>query len=209
MMIDEGYTKFLVDWQRSEALDLPQIDELNEWRRPLFDAGLIGVYEDLGIGFGNISMRVGGDGKFVISGTQTGHLDELGGEHYSLVTGYSLEHNHVTCRGPVQASSESMTHAAIYELDPAIQAIAHVHCEELWVGLMDTMPTTDASVAYGTPDMAKEFVRLYRECDFAKTGIAVMAGHESGLISVGSSMKEAAMRLLAIDRDALQTRENP
>ena len=198
-MIDEGYTKFDVDWTRAEPLACRQIDELNQWRRPLFEAGLVGHYIDLGIGFGNISMRGDIAGQFVISGTQTGHLPALSDEHYALVTDYDLEHNRLGCRGPIQASSEAMTHAALYELDTSIQAIAHVHSEELWVRLLPVMPATDAAVRYGTPDMAREFIRLYRETDFAATGIAVMAGHESGLVSIGSTMEEAATRILALN----------
>lgn len=202
-MIDEGYTKYVVDWTPGSAIDCPEIEDLNKWRKPLFAAGLVGQYEELGIGYGNISARTA-DGQFVISGTQTGHIPELGNDHYALVTGYDVEHNHVTCRGAIQASSEAMTHAAIYELNPSIRAVAHVHSEHLWVRLTSAMPTTDAAVQYGTPAMAYEFVRLYRETDFAATGIAVMAGHDSGLVSIGDSMEEAATRILLIHADTEQ-----
>ncbi len=195
-MIDEGYTKFDLSWTRADPLACQQVDELNRWRKPLFAAGLIGHYEDSGIGFGNISVRANEPGHFIISGTQTGHLEELTSEHYALVTDYDIDRNHVSCSGPVQASSESMTHATIYALDAAVGAIAHVHSDTLWVRLMHTLPTTDAAVRYGTPDMAMEFERLYRESTFAITGIAVMAGHESGLISIGKTMEQAAHRIL-------------
>ena len=59
-MIDEGYIKFESKWQRTEPLDFPDIDDLIKWRRPLYAAGLIGHYEDLGIGYGNISLRMPG-----------------------------------------------------------------------------------------------------------------------------------------------------
>ena len=195
-MIDEGYTKFRVDWTVTDPHELPEIDVLNRWRQPLFDAALIGHYDHLGIGYGNISVRLAEGNQFLISGTQTGHLAALTPRHYALVTAYDIEQNLVCCKGPVQASSEAMTHASIYELDASIRAVAHVHSQELWVRLKGAMPTTDASVQYGTPDMAREFVRLYRETDLATSGIAVMAGHESGLVSVGGSMEEAATRIL-------------
>jgi hypothetical protein len=44
--------------------------------------------------------------------------------------------------------------------------------------------------------MAKEFGRLLNETEFSAAGIAVMAGHEGGLISIGASVQEAAERLL-------------
>ena len=199
-MIDEGYTKFDVDWTRSAPLACEEIEELNRWRLPLYEAQLIGHYVDLGIGYGNISLRAVDSGQFIISGTQTGQLPVLSGEHYAQVTDYDIEQNRVSCRGPVQASSEAMTHATIYELDASIRAVVHVHSEQLWVRLMNSMPTTDADVRYGTPDMAREFTRLYRESEFATAGIAVMAGHESGLVSIGSTMEQAASRILAFDR---------
>jgi hypothetical protein len=63
------------------------------------------------------------------------------------------------------------------------------------------LPTTNEDVAYGTPQMASEFYRLFSETDFAKKGIAVMAGHEGGLISVGSNMQEATERILSLSDD--------
>jgi hypothetical protein len=46
--------------------------------------------------------------------------------------------------------------------------------------------------------MAKEFRRLYRDTDFASSEIAVMGGHEGGLISIGDDMAQAARRFLEI-----------
>lgn len=198
-MIDEGYIKFDSHWQKTGALDKAEIESLNRWRRPLFDADLIGHYEELGIGFGNLSVRAGTDGRFIISGSQTGHLPELGAEHYALVEEYDIEANRVSSIGATEASSESMTHAAIYELDPEIGAVVHVHSEDLWKMLRGLAATTDANVGFGTPEMAREFRRLWEESDFRDTGIAVMAGHDSGLVSTGGNLQEAAERILALD----------
>jgi len=197
-MIDEGYTKVAVAWTRTAALDTRETAELIRWRKPLYEAGLIGQYEDIGIGYGNLSVRSAGD-QFIISGTQTGHLAMLSGDHFSLVTDFDLEANSVTCVGPIQASSESMTHATIYALDSSITAVVHVHSSKMWVRLKDSLPATDADVAYGTPAMAEEFERLYRNSEFPATGVAIMAGHEDGLISIGSDLREANNRILDLD----------
>jgi len=197
-MIDEGYTKFVVDWTRTPPLKHAAVADLIRWRKPLYEAGLIGQYEDIGIGFGNISVRTSADGQFIISGTQTGHLADLGNEHFAQVTEFDLGANSVTCNGPVQASSESMTHATIYSLDASINAVVHIHSAYLWVRLSDSLPATDAEVAYGTPEMAEEFERLYRNTEFPTTGVAIMAGHEEGLISIGQSLQEAATRILTL-----------
>jgi ribulose-5-phosphate 4-epimerase/fuculose-1-phosphate aldolase len=197
-MIDEGYTKFTVDWSERSPLDHPAIAELERWRRPLFEAGLVGHYAHLNIGYGNLSVRADGSGLFVISGTQTGHLQSTDRRHYALVTAVNIDENSVTCVGATQASSETLTHAAIYELDLSIDAVVHVHNTVLWERLKHSAPTTDAGVAYGTPEMASEFKRLYRETSLRDTGIAVMAGHESGLVSLGSSLQEATLRILSL-----------
>jgi hypothetical protein len=57
------------------------------------------------------------------------------------------------------------------------------------------IPTTDAAVAYGTPDMAMEVGRLFRESDLAQVGLFAMAGHEEGLVSFGRNPAEALDRL--------------
>lgn len=200
-MIDEGYIKFESHWRKTEALENAEIKLLNRWRRPLYDAGLIGHYEEHGISFGNLSVRAGTEGQFIISGTQTGHLPELGDEHYAMVEDYDIDQNRVYSIGATEASSESLTHAAIYELDRYIGAVVHVHSEELWTRLKGSAATTDAGVAFGTPDMAREFQRLFQETDFEEIGIAVMAGHESGLVSTGRNVQEAAERILTIDSE--------
>lgn len=207
-MIDEGAIKFQSHWRKTEALTNSEIELLDRWRRPLFEAGLIGHYEDLGIGFGNLSVRAAARGQFIISGSQTGHLAELGAEHYALVEDYDIDRNRVFSSGACEASSESMTHAVIYELDSKIGAVVHVHSQELWAGLKGSAATTDAAIAYGTPEMAQEFRRLFREGDFQETGIAVMAGHDSGLVSTGSNLQEATERILAIDAKFKNCQEN-
>ena len=200
-MIDEGYIKYRSHWTPAPALVDPLIDELIRWRKPLFDAGLIGQYQDVGIGYGNLSARSGASGHFIISGTRTGHLPDLVPEHFSLVTACDVDANSVVSTGPAEPSSEAMTHDAIYRIGAEIRAVVHVHSEQLWLRLQNVLPTTDAGVAYGTPGMAREFDRLYRDTAFGADGVAVMAGHESGLISIGRSLEEAAERILSINEE--------
>jgi len=196
-VIDEGYTKYHVDWREGPAPDEETIAALNDCRNRLFDAGLIGHDAVHDVGYGNLSVRAD-DGAFIITGTQTGHIARTGAGHYSTVTGYDIEANTVRCVGPVQASSEALTHAAIYELDPGIHAIAHVHSAGLWRRLLNRIPTTSPNVPYGTPEMAREFGRLYRETDLAETGVAVMAGHDDGIVAFGADIDEASRRILAL-----------
>lgn len=196
MSIDEGYIKYRSYWTEGLAPDREAASELNDWRRRLFAAGLVGHYPELNVGYGNISMRANNPGQFLISGTQTGHIEQTTEQHYSLVTDYDIAANEVRCTGPVQASSEAMTHAAIYELDPAIGAVVHVHSKSLWEKHLNHLPTTISDIGYGTPEMAHEFQRLYEETAFRTDGIAVMGGHEEGLIAIGRSLQEATLKIM-------------
>lgn len=195
-MIDEGYSKFDCEWRHDSAIPDDEIGELIDWRNRLYAAGLIGHDPALDVGFGNISQRIANSREFVISATQTGHVPVATGHEFTRVVDYDIDANRVVCSGPLPASSESLTHAAIYDLDPLYFAVVHVHSRELWQALSGEAPTTDPAVAYGTPEMARELERLYRETDFPAQRLAVMAGHEEGLISVGGSAGEAAERIL-------------
>jgi len=197
-MIDEGYTKYRCDWRKTAAFSGGRLDALNACRNRLYREGLVGYYAEHGVGFGNLSVRIPGTTRFLISGTQTGHIAQTGPEHYAIVTDYDIEANRVGCEGPVQASSEALTHAAIYELDPDIGGIAHVHSAELWSRLIDRIPTTSAEVPYGTPEMAHEFGRLYRDTDLPDRGVAVMAGHDEGIVAFGQDIEEATERVLGL-----------
>jgi hypothetical protein len=49
--------------------------------------------------------------------------------------------------------------------------------------------------------MAHELDRLYRQEGFKDAGVAVLAGHDEGLISFGTTLEEAANRMLLINEN--------
>jgi ribulose-5-phosphate 4-epimerase/fuculose-1-phosphate aldolase len=188
-MIDEGYIKFQCHWEKTIALQ-NDLSELISWRNTLFQLGLIGHYPDINVGFGNISQKLEGK-QFIISGTQTGHIEHIQAEHFTTVTDYNISNNKVWCKGPVKASSESMTHAMIYDNDPLAEGVIHIHSRALWKQLINKVSTTKKEVPYGTPEMANEITRLFNETDVKNQKIIVMAGHEEGILSFGASLAEA------------------
>ena len=194
-MIDEGYTKYHCDWRPGPPPSADVVAGLNAWRTRLYDAGLVGHYAEHRVGYGNVSIREPRSTCFIISGTQTGHIPVTDEHHYSRVTGWDIDANRVSCEGPVAASSEALTHAVMYAIDGHIGAVVHVHHDDLWQELVDRLPTTARDVSYGTADMARELERLYRQTDFAADGVAVMGGHEAGLLAVGESISVAAERI--------------
>ena len=194
-MTDEGYIKFQADWQKALPLPMEYLTGLNHWRDEMYRHGLIGAYPD-GIGFGNISQRWDSEGQFVITGSATGNLRKLDTQHYALVTDFDLGKNALTCRGPIMASSESMSHAVIYQECPEVNGVIHIHHLAVWKKLLHEIPTTDSDATYGTPEMAHSIIRLLQETDLRKRKIFVMEGHREGVFAFGETLGEAAKVIL-------------
>jgi len=193
-MKETGVIKFNCNWIKEKALNNNLLVDLNFWRNRMFALGLIGVYAD-GIGYGNISIRLQGN-QFIITGSATGKFKKLTSEHYTKVVDYDVEKNSLTAVGPIIASSESLTHAVLYEYDKNINAVIHIHNLALWQKLMNKIPTTNKNVEYGTPAMAKEIIRLFDSTNLKNQKMLVMAGHEEGIISFGKDLNEAGNLLL-------------
>jgi ribulose-5-phosphate 4-epimerase/fuculose-1-phosphate aldolase len=159
------------------------------YRNLCFQRKYIGLTE--GVGYGNISVRYKQNNQFIISGTQTGGLNRLSARHFTLVTRVDFINNSVTCKGPVKASAESLTHAMFYLLDENIQSVIHIHHRTMWEQLKYRMPTTSEETPYGTIAMCNEVERLYRSSNLKEKKLLVMAGHQDGIISFGKNLEEA------------------
>ena len=193
-MTDEGYIKSQADWKTAPPLPAADLREINRYRQRLYGRGLIGAYPN-GIGYGNISGRYSKGGLFIISGSKTGNLESLDERHYALVSEVRPRDNYLRCEGPVIASSESMSHAAIYDYCPEVQAVIHIHHLEMWQRLMHRVPTTDASAPYGSPEMVDSIRQLLRDTKLREQRVFVMEGHEEGVFTFGESFA-AAERVL-------------
>jgi ribulose-5-phosphate 4-epimerase/fuculose-1-phosphate aldolase len=200
----EGVTRFECDHTRA-ALE-PRLyeaaaRELSAWRELLARLDLLGQhparYE--GLGYGNVSARsspLGGAPRgrrpFLVTGTQTGGRRALVLDDFCVVERWDLVLNRVTSRGLTPPSSESLTHGALYDIAPAARAVLHAHSPEIWRHARALrIPVTNAAAANGTPAMALEVQRLYRESTLSSTGILAMGGHEDGVIALGRSAGEA------------------
>jgi len=193
----QGFVKFNCHWSQSgPVISDEQFEIINNWRDILFNMDLIGAYEN-GVAFGNISMRINSSNQFVITGSATGEIPELEPGHYVKVNSFNIDDNAVQCVGPLKASSESLTHAAIYMADPGANAVIHVHSIDLWNELIHKVPTTNPSMDYGTIALAKDIFRLFKESDVIEKRIIIMAGDRAGIITFGHDMDEAANVLLS------------
>ncbi len=196
MSEEKGYIKFNCIWKK-EDFNFPEriYNSLNFWRDKLYVLKLIGVYAN-DIGYGNISMR-SYNKTFIITGSGTGKKESLGRKDYTCVTDFHLNFNEVSCSGYTKASSEAMSHAALYESSPDIKAVIHIHHLPLWNALYNKVSTTDDSADYGTPEMAYELMRLCKNIDGKNEKILVMGGHKEGIITFGKDLDEAGEILLS------------
>lgn len=194
--MDEGHIKFNCKWVKDKPVTKIIISNINTWRNRLYEIGLIGEYEN-GIGYGNISFRMDNN-CFLITGSATGGISKLNESHYAIVNDYNLAQNSLICKGPIKASSESLSHGAIYDCRPSTNAVIHVHHLKLWNELLYVFPTTSTSATYGTPEMAMEIKRLLAAHDIEKQNTIVMGGHKEGILVFGKSLDETGNKVVEL-----------
>jgi ribulose-5-phosphate 4-epimerase/fuculose-1-phosphate aldolase len=184
------YVKFTYERRASHLVPFAALAELNACRRKLLELRLIGV-DSNGVSFGNLSVREGATKNFYITGSRTGALPELALSDCARVVDYDFKNNCVRYDGTAIPSSESLTHAAIYESDKEAAAVIHCHDSNLWAALLNRGPTTSEAVDYGTPAMADEVMRLFEVTNVQSRKLLVMAGHDGGIVTFGSDLQEA------------------
>ncbi len=178
-MEQESYIKF--DCQHTyQSVELPQqIDELIDLGNALKRKGLIGKIDD-SMGFGNISFKDSKTGLIFISASKTGIPCKYTKEHFCRIDEWNAEKNLVVSRGLMPASSETLSHLAVYEALDWVRCVVHIHSEYLWETMFDKELTSSQDIKYGTKEMYFEIVRLLSEC--SNQNILVMGGHKNGTI---------------------------
>lgn len=204
-MREDGVIKFDLQFTAAPPFPIPGLEELNAWRGIFRQLGLIGQdpMRYGGCGFGNISRRLTpydaprNKRGFIISGSQTGHLDKLSAAGFASVSEYDAECNRIVASGPIRPSSESLTHGSVYNVNNAIHVIFHVHSPTIWRAATRLgLPVTDARILYGTPGMAREVERLIGHRGLIEGGVLVMGGHEDGVVAFGKTADEAGSALM-------------
>ncbi len=208
MTESEGIIKFSLDFtqsplpERISDLSRQRLSILNAWRTILKQLGMIGQDPQRygGLGFGNISIRSEpNNNTFLITGTQTGKLDYLQQQHFSLITAANTELNNIVATGEIRPSSETLTHASIYAADPAIQAIIHIHYPLIWQMTRQlNLPATDSNIAYGTPAMATAVINIVKSMPTSQPVVFSMLGHEDGVIAYGANIEIIAQTMIGL-----------
>jgi L-ribulose-5-phosphate 4-epimerase len=184
------YIKFSCERVAAGITSFGGLAELNAYRRQLLDLHLIGL-DPSGVGFGNLSVRDGATDNFYITGSSTGGIQELTLADCAKVVAYDFKMNRVQYEGSALPSSESLTHAAIYESDAGTGAVIHCHDSKLWATRLNQAPTTSKAADYGTPEIANEIMQLFTRTNLRSRKIVVMAGHEGGIVTFGKDLEEA------------------
>jgi ribulose-5-phosphate 4-epimerase/fuculose-1-phosphate aldolase len=202
MLLDEGYIKYQARHKQIENFDFGAefteiTNELISTRDYLHTLGLIGVYDN-GIGFGNCSFRTK-ENQFVITGSATGEIAKLKAKHLCFVNKLDIKNNIVYSVGEIQASSESMTHGAIYTADNCVNSVLHIHDRRAFdfMKLDKRYCFTAQNIPYGTPAMADAIMKEIRRLA-APQGIIVMLGHDEGVISFGENISSALNEIMKV-----------
>lgn len=151
-----------------------------------------------GLAFGNVSTGTGAEAGFWVSATQTADLAVLEPDMAVRVEAWSIDANRVDARGRRMPSSETLSHAAIFEARGSRPTtVVHGHAPRLWA-LADALelPVTDPAAANGTIAIA----RAVRALAIDEAGLIVMGGHRDGVLAYADS----GPRAIAAIRDALE-----
>ncbi len=190
MSAEDGYIKYKCIHTNKELGFMPIMNDINMIRAKLFELGLIGIYPSK-ISYGNISCKIS-NSTFIISGTQTGELNQLEPKHFAIVEKADIENNTLYSYGQINASSESMSHSAIYRANYSINCVIHVHCFKLWAKLLNQVPTTPQNAEFGTPEIANAINSIFNTVpDITHKGIIALGGHQDGLIAYGKDLNSA------------------
>lgn len=190
--MQEGVIQYQLHYQHTEPSANWPSAAINQVRDVLFQLAMLGQdpqrYD--GLGFGNISVRM--PHGFLITGSQTGHIPHLQPADFAQVLRADIAHNRLHAAGPSKPSSEALSHAACYQLNPAIHAVIHVHDKNLWS--RTDIIRTPANIGYGTVAMAECVARLFSHN--SSSGIFAMQGHEDGVIAFAADLHKALQLIL-------------
>lgn len=202
--VEEGTIQFAYELLPFESSDLeqlrtdPQYAPIAAWRSVLRQLNLIGQMPDryAGFAYGNLSFRRADD--FVVTASQTSGAQELTLEDLAIVSHANTERFWVDARGTQPPSSESITHAMLYQADPRVRCILHIHNPSIWQQRQSLkLLQTAEDVGYGTPAMAAA-VKSLLENNQSRPLLFATAGHEDGVFVCGRTPADCGTLLVQV-----------
>lgn len=199
----EGVIQFEYDLEPATGppVEACILKTLLAWRTVLRRLRLLGQTPGRygGLGYGNLSVRhPERPGEFVITASQTGAIRELDAEGLCRIRAFDLARFRVSAAGVRPPSSESLSHAMIYDADPGVGWVFHVHSPEIWhrAEALD-IPATGADVPYGSPAMAAAVAQVLAANNERPLAF-VTPGHEDGVFACGGTAVETGTSLVSL-----------
>lgn len=196
---------YRLKYEHNTHLPEQNLIPLIAWRETLYRMQLIGksAHKYDGMGYGTISQRANSvllenfPTAFFVTGALSGQFKKITPQHFSFVRALDVQKNIVEAEGPCKPTSEAITHAALYQLDPTIEYVVHFHSPELWhkAGILGIVET-DESIEYGTPALATAITELYNSGQLTECPMVSVRGHQDGLIAFGSNLDEVASLII-------------
>lgn len=196
----EGTIRFAYGLQPPEGpvTDSATLHTLRGWRSVLRRLDLVGQdparYE--GLSFGNLSQRDRErPEQFVITASQTAGFPELEDADLVRVTHCNTSRFWVDALGHQPPSSETLTHAMIYQAEASVGCVFHVHSPDIWLQADELdLPGTEVDVPYGSPAMAGAVAELLAR---HRAPVAfVTRGHRDGVFACADSAETAGAVLI-------------
>jgi hypothetical protein len=66
------------------------------------------------------------------------------------------------------------------------------------------LPSVDAQIGYGTPEMAQAIEDLYQQGALDKQRVIAMLGHKDGILTFGKTVEQAGHALITVLAAAIQ-----
>ena len=199
----EGVIQFEFDLEQAQGppAEACILQMLLAWRTVLRRLRLLGREPGRygGLGYGNLSARdPERPGEFVITASQTSGIRNLDADGLCRIRDFDFARFRVSAAGTRPPSSESLSHAMIYDADPDVGWVFHVHSPEIWrrAEALD-IPATAADVAYGSPAMAGAVAELLATNN-ERPLTFVTLGHEDGVFACGGNAEETGASLVSL-----------
>lgn len=199
----EGTIQFAYDLQPpdAEVADAAALARLGGWRAVFKRLAVLGQDPERygGLGFGNLSCRdAARPGEFVVTASQTAAAPTLTDDDLVRITHNNPARFWVDAVGRQPPSSETLTHAMIYQADPDIAWVFHLHCPDIWLNSEQLgLPVTDEHVTYGSPAMIDAVARLLNDQRQRPLVFATL-GHRDGVFACGASADAAGGAVVAL-----------
>jgi ribulose-5-phosphate 4-epimerase/fuculose-1-phosphate aldolase len=200
---EEGTIRFAyaLDAPADRIADPLTVDMLRGWRRVLKRLGLLGQVADryAGLGFGNLSARdPARPNEFVVTASQTSGVEVLDDDGLVRIVRADLARFWVDALGRQPPSSETLTHAMIYQADARVNWVFHGHAPEIWRQTQALgLPATPEHVSYGSTAMVQAVGEILARHPSRPLAFTTL-GHEDGVFACGASADATGSVLTAL-----------